>query len=1260
MLSGGAIGLLQDSAMYAVSGFVFNDANKNGVFDLTAEETKLGNRTVWADLNTDGVMDADEPSASTGATGSAYTLNLPAGDWLIRQLVPTGWQQTGRDASNNAGSFEASGVLSVPADLASPGPAPTFSFGSYPVPSIAGIVYNDKNFNGVKEAGEPESFGQQIYIDSNGNGLHDTTESISYSLGSSGYSFYGLAAGTYTLRLLPTSGYAQTDPASNGARTVTLSAGGSLTVNFGATNFGAVTGTLFNDLNGNNAQDVGDVGLAGRKVFLDVDGDLVWDAAEPFGLTNANGSYRVDGVSAGTPNNVAIEVLNGWKNVAPLAPFVTVQAGKVTTGANLFTTQLVPSDSVDPSYGTGGFFRSKTVAGNEAVALPNGQMLLAGYSAADFRGVLHRLNGNGTQDMNFGTGGKLLLPVQPGETFSFGPQHVAVAPDGKIVLAEGYPNGRRVLRLNADFSPDETFGSHGYVTVGFDGTEAYGFWMEGIAFGTDSSVIIGATAFSNAFTQGRMAIIKLTDTGAYDNTFTGDGRAIYTLGQSSKSELSEVAVQADGKLLLAGMRQEGINQLLNSYATLARVRLDGTLDPTYAGGTGYATYSFPGASPRRWEDVLIDSSGRAVVSGWNGSGAMLVGRFTTSGSPDGSFDGDGIALVPFVRPAGNGATTANGRFLMLGPGGDLVVVGNVDTTVNSITDIAAARLHADGSLDTTFGKGGRATTTLGYRNDEALGAMVNVDGSVVVAGYAHGPDEMVMVKFKPPLAQQAFHGSPYSVAAGFAVTIQAEDFDLGGEGIAYHDLESANLGGKYRTNEGVDLENASGVGSGANVGFARAGEWLEYSIDVKDSGSYGFAFNVSSTSEGGGFHAELDGVDVTGPVGMPNSGGWQTWKTVTKSGVSLSVGLHVLRLVMDANGASGYVGNFDAIAIAAGAAPPPVSQKPYLGVPFAINKNGGTMIEAENFDQGGEGVAYHDVEPANNGGQYRSDGVDIEKVNGDIGGYNVGWAAGGEWLEYSVDVADGGAYNIDFRVASTGSGGNFHLEMDGVNVTGTMTLPNTGGWQNWTTITKSGVNLAAGPHVLRLAMDSAGSTGAVGNFNNLKITPASAPPPSGQLPFGGTPVAINTGSVATIQVEDFDLGGEGVAFHDIESTNLGGKYRSSGVDLETVIGDSGGSNLAYTRAGEWLEYSVNVVTSGTYTFDFRVASAAAGGKWHVEMDGADVTGQLTMNNTGGWQSWTTVTKSGVGLTAGQHVMRLVMDADGTSGYVGNFNYIAVR
>jgi hypothetical protein len=91
-------------------------------------------------------------------------------------------------------------------------------------------------------------------------------------------------------------------------------------------------------------------------------------------------------------------------------------------------------------------------------------------------------------------------------------------------------------------------------------------------------------------------------------------------------------------------------------------------------------------------------------------------------------------------------------------------------------------------------------------------------------------------------------------------------------------------------------------------------------------------------------------------------------------------------------------------------------------------------------------------------------------------------------LNYSVDVTSAGNYDLDVRVASAGAGGTFHIEVNGVDKTGRLTVPNTGGWQTWTTIRCPAVALSSGPQVWRIVMDSNGSTAAVGNFNYIVVS----------------------------------------------------------------------------------------------------------------------------------------------------------------------------
>ncbi len=173
--------------------------------------------------------------------------------------------------------------------------------------------------------------------------------------------------------------------------------------------------------------------------------------------------------------------------------------------------------------------------------------------------------------------------------------------------------------------------------------------------------------------------------------------------------------------------------------------------------------------------------------------------------------------------------------------------------------------------------------------------------------------------------------------------------------------------------------------------------------------------------------------------------------------------------------------------------------------------------------------------------------------------------------------------------------------------------------------------------------------------NELWSPFASSPIGSLRSPYYG----VAETSDGLVQTEDYDAGGEGNAYHDLDASNSGGKYRpGQGVDLETTTDTNGGFDLTNTKAGEWVGYTLNVPVGGIFNIDFRVANAqTTGGKFHLVIDGTDVTGQLTVPTTGGTQTWTTLSKTGVSIGGGTHDVRLMFDANGTSGTVGNFNWL---
>jgi alpha-L-fucosidase len=130
-------------------------------------------------------------------------------------------------------------------------------------------------------------------------------------------------------------------------------------------------------------------------------------------------------------------------------------------------------------------------------------------------------------------------------------------------------------------------------------------------------------------------------------------------------------------------------------------------------------------------------------------------------------------------------------------------------------------------------------------------------------------------------------------------TIEAEDFDNGCLGDAYYDKDENNSGGQYRSNSGVDIEVCSA--GGYNVGWTFAGEWMAYSVILSKSATYQVTFHVASASDNSKLHLECDGVDLTGPINIPNTGAYQKWDVVKRT-IKLNAGPHLLKVFVDNDG----------------------------------------------------------------------------------------------------------------------------------------------------------------------------------------------------------------------------------------------------------------------------------------------------------------------------------------------------------------------
>ena len=309
---------------------------------------------------------------------------------------------------------------------------------------------------------------------------------------------------------------------------------------------------------------------------------------------------------------------------------------------------------------------------------------------------LIRLGSDGSLDTGFAGDGTTSVALGDVETG----QGVALAPDGKIVAVGRTAASERglVARLLPDGTRDNGFGLTGTQTLEYGGNDGL---MDVLVQPDLKIVTVGQGGAGND-----LVVTRLIATGLPDAAFNGGGSVSFDFGAIESGQA--VALQPDGKILAAGNTSAS-----TQAAVVVRLNANGTPDTSFDGD---GRLTVPGPAGNQLRDMLLQPDGKIVLAGFissdfAGGGVFRVTRLNADGTPDRAFGTNGAANIDFggAAFATAAALLANGKIVLAGLSWNQPVV---------------VRLQPGGTLDTTFGTGGRATvpgTICAHRGDDAPG-----------------------------------------------------------------------------------------------------------------------------------------------------------------------------------------------------------------------------------------------------------------------------------------------------------------------------------------------------------------------------------------------------------------------------------------------------------------------------------------------------------------------------------------------------------
>jgi uncharacterized delta-60 repeat protein len=405
--------------------------------------------------------------------------------------------------------------------------------------------------------------------------------------------------------------------------------------------------------------------------------------------------------------------------------------------------QAQGAGALDQSFGTGGIVTTDFAgAGDGAFAIAvqtDGKLVAAGQAfindASNF--ALARYNSNGTLDAGFGAGGR--ASTNFGGRFE-SPTSVALQADGKVVVAGGSVislfNDFAVARFNSNGTLDTSFGTGGKVLTDF-GVSAQ---AESVAVQPDGKIVVAG--FANVNGGYNFELVRYNSDGTLDASFGTGGKVTTDFGLRDQgfsfAQGNSVLLQHDGKIVLAG-----VAFMSSAYNfALARYNPNGTLDNGF-GAAGKVITNFPTSTSNAnvaANSIALQPDGKIVAAGLAGFDIALA-RYSSSGALDTSFGTGGRVTTDVAGSYDHLSSVA------LQP--DAKIVGAGSTVINGDFHSALLRYNSNGTLDTTFGTGGKVINIFGVQSEGASAIAVQPDGKIVAAGGANinGTTDFALARF---------------------------------------------------------------------------------------------------------------------------------------------------------------------------------------------------------------------------------------------------------------------------------------------------------------------------------------------------------------------------------------------------------------------------------------------------------------------------------------------------------------------------------